>query len=183
MSAVHLLLLLLPLVSAQTFHWGSCPTPEVQPDFNLSQYLGLWYEIEKLPAFFERGTCIEANYTLNDDGTVRVLNSQLQDGEVNVAEGTAVVLSETEPAKLGVRFSIFSPRGPYWVLSTDYTNYSVVYSCTGFLSVFHVDFAWILSRSRSLPQQTVAQAKDLMTRQNIEVCKMKATNQTGCWDN
>lgn len=36
MSAV-LLLLVLPLVSAQTYHWGPCPTPKVQPGFNLHQ--------------------------------------------------------------------------------------------------------------------------------------------------
>ena len=107
MSAIYLLLLLLlPLVSAQTYHWGPCPTPKVQPNFNLQQvthtythtqpmyymhyamkhtglitplcrqYLGRWYEIEKLPASFERGKCIEANYGIRSDGTIRVLNSQ-----------------------------------------------------------------------------------------------------------
>lgn len=41
MSSVSLLLLLLlpllPLVSAQTYRWGPCPTPQVQPNFNLQQ--------------------------------------------------------------------------------------------------------------------------------------------------
>nr|XP_040023862.1 apolipoprotein D-like [Gasterosteus aculeatus aculeatus] len=183
MSAVYLLLLLLPLVSTQTFHWGGCPAPEVQPNFNLTQYLGRWYEIERLPASFERGKCIEANYALNEDGTIQVLNSQIEENGVDVAEGTAVVLNQTEPAKLGVKFSFFSPNGPYWVLSTDYTSYSVVYSCTSIFDIFYFDFAWILSRSRSLPPQTVAEAKGLMTRQNIELCKMMATDQTGCPDN
>lgn len=36
MSAVFLLLVL-PLVSAQTYHWGPCSTPKVQPGFNLHQ--------------------------------------------------------------------------------------------------------------------------------------------------
>ena len=102
MCAVYLLLLLLPLVSAQTYHWGPCPTPKVQPNFDLQrvnttspphththictvyilmgalceQYLGRWYEIEKLPASFERGKCIEANYAVRKDGTIEVLNVQ-----------------------------------------------------------------------------------------------------------
>lgn len=37
MSAVYLLLLLVPAISAQTFHWGSCPTPKVQANFSLTQ--------------------------------------------------------------------------------------------------------------------------------------------------
>lgn len=41
------------------------------------QYLGTWYEIEKLPALFERGTCIQALYSPLANGTVRVLNSEL----------------------------------------------------------------------------------------------------------
>lgn len=36
MAAVYLLLVL-PLVSAQTYHWGPCPTPKIQPGFNLEK--------------------------------------------------------------------------------------------------------------------------------------------------
>lgn len=31
------LLLLLPAASAQTYHWGPCPSPKVQPGFNLER--------------------------------------------------------------------------------------------------------------------------------------------------
>lgn len=40
------------------------------------KYLGKWYEIEKLPASFEKGKCIEANYMLRPDSTIQVLNVQ-----------------------------------------------------------------------------------------------------------
>ncbi|XP_034718539.1 apolipoprotein Db [Etheostoma cragini] len=183
MSAVYLLLLLLPLVSAQTFHWGRCPTPKVQPNFNLQQYLGRWYEIEKLPASFEKGTCIEANYSIRKDGTIKVLNSQFYKGKVSVAEGTAVIPDLREPAKLGVSFSYFTPYAPYWILSTDYTGTSIVYSCTSILNIFHIDYAWILGRSRFLPQQNVSYAKKLLVNEGIDLFRMKATNQTGCTDN
>uniref|UniRef100_A0A8D3DBH9 Apolipoprotein Db n=1 Tax=Scophthalmus maximus TaxID=52904 RepID=A0A8D3DBH9_SCOMX len=165
MSAASLLLLLLPLVSAQTYHWGPCPTAKVQPNFNLQQYLGRWYEIARLPASFERGTCIQANYALREDGTIRVLNSGLE-----------------EPAKLGVSFSYFSPYGQYWVLTSDYTSLSVVYSCTDILRIFHIDFAWILGRSRILPPETIRYAKNLMIGEGIDLSRMKFTNQTGCRD-
>ncbi|XP_071340786.1 apolipoprotein Db isoform X1 [Trachinotus anak] len=183
MSAAYLLLLLPPLVSAQTFHWGPCPTPKVQPNFNLQQYLGRWYEIEKLPASFERGKCIEANYAIRKDGTIRVLNSQFYKDKVRVAEGTAVVQDLGEPARLGVSFSYFTPYSPYWVLTTDYTSLSVVYSCTDILRLFRVEYAWILGRSRFLPPETVRYAKNLLTSEGIDLFRMKATDQTGCKDN
>ncbi|XP_056155688.1 LOW QUALITY PROTEIN: apolipoprotein Db [Lampris incognitus] len=177
-----LLLVLLPLVSAQTYHWGPCPDPKVQPNFNLQQYLGKWYEIEKLPASFERGKCIEANYAFRSDGTIRVLNSQFYKDKFRTVEGTAVVQDPSQPAKLGVSFSYFTPYSPYWVMSTDYTSLAVVYSCTDILRLFHVDYAWILGRSRRLPLQTVQYAKRLFAKEGIDIFRMKATDQTGCKD-
>lgn len=35
MTPIYLLVLLLPLISAQTYRWGPCPSPQVQPSFNL----------------------------------------------------------------------------------------------------------------------------------------------------
>lgn len=183
MSTFYLLLLLLPLVAAQTYHWGPCPTPKVQPNFNLEQYLGRWYEIEKLPASFERGKCIEANYSIRKDGTIRVLNSQFYKDKVRVAEGTAIVQDPGEPSRLGVSFSYFTPYSPYWVLTTDYTSLSVVYSCTDILRIFRIEYAWILGRSRFLPPETVRYAKNLLTSEGIDLFRMKVTDQTGCKDN
>ncbi|XP_056869318.1 apolipoprotein Db [Takifugu flavidus] len=181
MAALYLLLVL-PLVSAQTYHWGPCPTPKIQPGFNLEKYLGRWYEIAKLPTSFARGKCIEANYSLRKDGTIRVLNSQFYKDKIRYAEGTAVVPDARESAKLGVSFSYFTPYSPYWVLTTDYTNVAVVYSCTDIIRLFHVEFAWILGRSRFLPAETVYYAKELLTGEGIDLYRMKATDQTGCKD-
>ncbi|XP_041823407.1 apolipoprotein D-like [Melanotaenia boesemani] len=178
MSAACLLLLLLPLISAQTFNWGPCPNPQVQPNFNLQQYLGQWYEIEKLPAYFSTGTCIKANYSLRADGTIRVLNSQVINGEVEDIEGTAVIQDIREPSKLGVSFSYFTPYSPYWVLKSDYTSMSVVYSCTDILRLFHIDYAWILARSRSLPPETVKDAKQLLISEGINISRMKPSDQS-----
>ncbi|XP_076868272.1 apolipoprotein Db [Brachyhypopomus gauderio] len=177
-AIVFLLLLLLTLVSSQTFHWGPCPTPMVQPNFELNKYLGKWYEIEKIP--FERGTCFEADYSLRPDKTIKIVNARKVKGKTRTIEGTAVVQDLKEPAKLGVSFSYFTPYSPYWVLSTDYNTVALVYSCTDVLRMFHVDYAWILSRTRSLPAETIYHAKEIFSRDNIAVSKMAPTDQQGC---
>lgn len=79
-------------------------------------------------------------------------------------------------------WSPVTPYSPYWILTTDYTSFSVVYSCTDILRIFHVDYAWILSRSRFLPYETVQYAKELLYKEGIDVFRMKATNQIGCKD-
>ncbi|KAG7487391.1 hypothetical protein MATL_G00022920 [Megalops atlanticus] len=179
-SFALLLPLLLPLVSGQVFHWGPCPEPLVQPNFNLQKYLGKWYEIEKLPASFEKGKCIEANYSLRADGTIKVFNTEFFKGRVKSIEGTAVVQDIRQPAKLGVSFSYFTPYSPYWVLTTDYVTSAVVYSCTDVVRLFHVEFAWILSRTRTLPEATINFAKNMLASDNIDISKMIPTDQQGC---
>lgn len=175
-----LLILLLPLVSGQVFHWGPCPEPPVQSGFDIYKYLGRWFEIQKLPASFEKGKCIEANYSLRADGTIKVFNSEFRRGQVKSIEGTAVVQDIRQPAKLGVSFSYFTPYSPYWVLYTDYVTSAMVYSCTDVLRLFHVDFAWILGRARTLPAATINSAKIMFTTNNIDVSKMIPTDQQGC---
>lgn len=51
-----------------------------------------------------------------------------------------------EGAHCAVKFKWFVPQGDYRVVSTDYENYSVVYSCSKVFGVYRVEFAWILGR-------------------------------------
>lgn len=182
MSWVYLLLLLAPLVSAQTLRCGPCPQVDVQQGFNLQRYLGRWFEITKLPASFERGKCIEANYALRQDGTIQVLNRQQEENGISII-GTAKIPDPSEPAKLGVSFNYVSPTGTYWVLYTDYTSVSVVYSCTDFMRLFHMDYAWILARTRFLPEETMRNATKILEKAGVQQCELIPTDQTGCSDN
>ncbi len=72
------------------------------------------------------------------------------------------------------------PYTPYWILSTDYENSALVYSCTDVLRLFHVDFAWILGRTRSLPAATIDHGKEVFTNNNIDVSRMILSRQQGC---
>ncbi|XP_034988752.1 apolipoprotein D [Zootoca vivipara] len=165
----------------QTFHAGSCPDPPVQEGFDVNKYQGKWYEIEKLPSNFEKGKCIQANYELKKNGKVRVVNKELlSDGSINQIEGEAFPKDNHEPAKLQVKFNWFMPAAPYWVLSTDYENYTLIYSCTNFLWLFHVDYAWIMSRRRQLPPETVAHLKSTLQSYKIDTARMMPTDQQNC---
>lgn len=49
---------------------------EWNPVFPL-QYIGKWYEIQKLPTAFQRGECGTATYSLKSPGVIGVLNREL----------------------------------------------------------------------------------------------------------
>ena len=45
------------------------------------------------------------------------------------------------------------------MVSTDYTSYAIVYSCSGFFAgALNVEFAWVLSRQAYVPGSTEALA-------------------------
>lgn len=89
---------------------------------DLGRYLGLWHEIARFPNRFERG-CegVTAQYSLRDDGKIRVLNTCRDGspaGQATTADGVASVVSG---GKLEVTFVPWLPfaKGDYWVLYID----------------------------------------------------------------
>ncbi|KAM3838215.1 apolipoprotein Da, duplicate 1 [Diretmus argenteus] len=179
-SLVLVLPFVLPLIGAQVPHWGPCPEPAVQTAFSLKKFMGRWFEIAKLPAQFEKGRCIETNFSMKADNSIRLVSSEILKGELRKMEGTGVTEDLKNPAKLGISFSYVLPYSPYWILSTDYVNSALIYSCTDILMLFHVEFAWILSRNRTLSASTIDKAKEIFTNNNIDVSGMIASRQQGC---
>ena len=78
-------------------------------EFDLSRYLGIWYEIARYDHSFERGMDnAMAQYILQDDGTVVVLNTAWKDGQFKLAEGKAKYPDpEKEPGALKVSIPKF----------------------------------------------------------------------------
>ncbi|TSL47685.1 Apolipoprotein D [Bagarius yarrelli] len=73
------------------------------------------------------------------------------------------------------------PYTPYWILYTDYVCSAVVYSCTDVLRIFHVDFAWILGRSRRLSDSSVQHAKQIFMENHIDISRMIESSQEDCY--
>jgi apolipoprotein D and lipocalin family protein len=84
---------------------------------DLERYVGLWYEIAKIPNRFQK-QCVSgttAEYTLREDGRITVVNQCVKkDGEVDDAEGIAKVVDTTTNTKLKVSFVSFLGWRPFW---------------------------------------------------------------------
>ena len=109
---------------------------------DLNRYLGEWYEIARFDHSFERGIeRAKAVYTLNEDGTIKVVNSGINDGKPKKAVGKGK--RTNTPALLRVSFF-----GPFYadyrvmMIDADYT-YALVGSGGA-------DYLWILSRTPTL---------------------------------
>jgi apolipoprotein D and lipocalin family protein len=122
-------------------------------NFRLEQYIGKWYEIARLDHSFERGlTKVTAEYSLRDDGAVRVLNRGYSASE-NVwkeAEGKASFVNEPNQGFLKVSF--FGPfYGSYVVFELDHVGYQYALVCGPDKS-----YLWILARTPQIDKTILA---------------------------
>ena len=147
---------------------------KVVPFVELSQYLGTWYEIARYPHSFEENCyASQANYSLRDDGDIRVINRCWVggfDGKLNEAEGRAWIVDKTTNAKLKVQF--FWPfSGHYWVIALD-TEYQ--YAVVGHPSL---KYLWVLSRSQNMEPQLYEKLLHIIEQQGYDTTKIILTPQ------
>ena len=144
--------LLLTYSYLRAFVTTQCPNPELLEDFDKDAYLGVWYELRRAKNIpFETGECVTAQYSLRDDGYIRVENTQYYGyytGEDSYQGGEAQAwINSWVEGMLYVTF-FFDIGGRYKILDTDYTSYVVVYNCDNFLANMFLaaEYSWVLVR-------------------------------------
>ncbi|AXK72130.1 hypothetical protein DWG18_07440 [Lysobacter sp. TY2-98] len=135
----------------------SRPAPPTVTRFDLSRYLGTWYEIARLPMRYEPPdyTDVSATYSLEADGSVRVQNRAYDGkGELQESIGQARPLDASDDSRLevtflpeGLRWIPFT-KGDYWVLRVD-TDYR-----TALVGSPDYTFLWLLHREATLDATT-----------------------------
>ncbi|MCW8327349.1 lipocalin family protein [Photobacterium sp. SDRW27] len=137
-------------------------------NFQLNRYLGTWYEIARLDHRFERGlTQVSATYSLNDDGSVKVINKGFNhdDNEWKEAEGKAKFVNSPDIGHLKVSF--FGPFYGSYVIFFLETDYS-----TALVSGYNTDYFWILSRHPQLDHRQIETYKAIARQAGFNTNKL-----------
>jgi apolipoprotein D and lipocalin family protein len=130
---------------------NSQKVPSVVSTVDLNKYKGDWFEIARLPNYFERKLkCTSASYALRPDGKITVINKghYITDPQKSTsAKGDAWIPDKNSPAKLKVQF--FWPfSGDYWIM---YLDQDYKYVLVG--DPAH-KYLWILCREKKLEEAT-----------------------------
>lgn len=149
MKLYHLLLcitfsVLFGACSASTIPEGA----KAVVNFDKSKYLGTWYEVARLDFYFEKNLInTTANYSLNEDGSIKVVNRGYEPFKKIWKEsvGKAKFVGKENVGMLKVSF--FGPfYGGYNVVALD-SNYQYALVAGEKLS-----YLWILSRKKTIPE-------------------------------
>lgn len=146
---------------------------------DLKRYAGQWYEIARLPMFFQRKCARDtlATYNLKPNGKVQVLNQcRKANGEIIQSEGEAVAVNAAN-SKLKVSFLpkglkwLPFTKGDYWILKLD-GNYQ-----TALVGGPTHRYLWILSRNPQLDEQTLKTYLEEAREQGYDVSQLIYTPQ------
>ncbi|WP_417549268.1 lipocalin family protein [Methylophaga sp.] len=135
---------------------GCTGTPKgVEPvsGFELDRYLGKWYEIARLDHSFEEGlSAVTADYSLQDNGRVKVINRgyNAEKDRWEEAEGKAKFVENADIAHLKVSF--FGPfYGSYIVFGLDKQDYQYA-----FVAGPNHGYLWLLARTPNVSNNVIA---------------------------
>lgn len=135
-------------------------------NFNVEKYTGKWYEIARTENRFEKDCSnVSANYSLNKDGTLRVVNNALLKGKKKIADGKARFVGRSNVGALKVTF--------FWPFQG---NYNVFYVDEGYQNAIVGDenkgYLWILSRQKNLDAKTLNFLIEKIKLSGVDVQKL-----------
>ena len=157
----------------------SASSPTTVDSVDLKKYAGTWYEIGRLPMYFQRNCAsdVTANYVEKTDGSgIKVINQcKAEDGSDIIAEGLAKPADATG-SKLKVTFLpswirwLPVGRADYWVLSRD-ADYK-----TALVGTPDKKYLWLLARSPNVSQETYAKYRQIAQQQGYDLKEFKLTS-------
>ncbi|MGP5437917.1 MULTISPECIES: lipocalin family protein [Psychrobacter] len=159
----------------------SASVPTTVDSVDLKKYAGTWYEIGRLPMYFQRNCAsdVTATYVEKTDGSgIKVINQcKAQDGSAITAEGLAKP-ADASGSKLKVTFLpswirwVPVGRADYWVLARD-ADYK-----TALVGTPDKEYLWLLARSPNVSQETYAKYRQIAQKQGYDLKEFKLTPQT-----
>lgn len=137
-------------------------------NFEVNRYLGSWYEISRFDYRFEKDLDnVAAQYRLNDNGTIKVINSgyNLKKNEWKSTKGEAKFKKNKSIAEIKVSF--FKPF---------YSGYNVVAIDKEYKYALvagrNLNYLWILSREKTIPENIKKEYLSLAQKIGYDTSKL-----------
>jgi len=136
---------------------------------DVQRYMGTWYEIARFPHKFEKNLVgVTATYTLNTNGSVKVVNAGhflTLGGKLQMAAGRAKFAGEEQNGHLKVSFFLFF-YADYFIMSLDD---SYQWALIGSKSD---NYLWILSRTPQMNKEVYNQLLEKARKLGYDLSKL-----------
>ena len=142
------------------------PLPAAVENFDISRYLGKWYEIARMPNWFEDGMSrVTAYYSMLPDGRLQVVNSGMKAGKLCSIKGVVKFAGQEDSGDLQVSF--FQPFYSTYRIIRLTPDYSI--ACVTGSSRSR---AWILARTPEISKSELDTFLKFLKDNNFDVNKL-----------
>ena len=164
----------IPMIAAALMAHSSCQSnnqimvnTSTVKQLDIPRFMGKWYEIARYEHTFEKGmTHVTAEYSLEPNGKIRVVNKGIKNGKAKEIVGKAKQPNPVEyPGRLKVSFFLWF-YSDYYILELD-NNYQ--YSIIGSSSD---KYLWILSRTPELSKETLDKLLTNIKQRGYDLTKL-----------
>ena len=145
-------------------------------DFDITRYMGKWYEVARLDHSFERGLeQVTAEYELNKNGTVKVTNRGFSTTKNKWSESVGKAKFVNDPTTGYLKVSFFGPfYGSYVVFDLDKENYNYA-----FVSGPDLSYLWLLSRTKTVDPKLIERFEKRAAEIGFDTDKLIYVKQSG----
>jgi len=143
-------------------------------NLDVERYEGTWYEIARLDHSFEEGLSnVTADYSLQDDGSIRVINRgySQESGKWEEAEGRAVFVDDEAHGHLKVSF--FGPFYASYVVFRLDEDYRFAY-----ITGYDRDYLWFLSKTPTVDEEALGEFRKLATEKGFDLEELIVVDQS-----
>ena len=160
---------------------NSMPAPKLLPPLmairqpvNLERFMGDWYVIGCIPTFIEtKAYNAVENYQLDEDGTIATtftFNKGSFDGPLKVYHPRGFVHDQATRAEWRMQF-LWPFKSAYLILKLDDTYQTTV------IGVPNRKYAWIMARTKTLPDSTYTQLVGFLQSTGHDISKLRKVPQ------
>jgi len=168
-----------------TYHSGECPNVEPMSGFEMKQFLGIWYAIQKTAT---ASSCLIYNITRGDEPGEFKIEQTSQHFALGLTPlkheysytGQITVPDSDVPAKMRVKFPLnVAGESSFTVFMTDYDNFAGIFSCQK-VAFTHRQSATLLSRTRTLDKMYVDKMRTRLASSSVDPFDLSIITQTDC---
>jgi len=171
--------------NGHTYHSGECPSVEPMSGFEMRQFLGIWYAIQKTST---ASSCLIYNITRGDEPGEYRIEQTSQHFALGLTPlkheysytGQITVPDNDVSAKMKVKFPLnVAGESSFTVFMTDYSNYAGIFSCQK-VAFTHRQSATLLSRTRTLDKMYVDKMRTRLGSYSVDPFDLSIITQTDC---
>ena len=137
---------------------------------DLRKFSGKWFEVARLDTDFQHNmTNVTAEYILNNNGTITVINSGFIDGQLKQIIGNAITTEDDDLLKVSFYPGVYSD---YKILAID-KNYQYA-----LIAGEDKKFLWILSRTPYINKDVYSKFIDIANKNEFDTTKLIVNKQS-----